>query len=102
MQTNAIGRSAAPTADIKAWLAGKAQQFSTWYNSRSAFYSRIAGFDVTRKTAVMVNIVALLLGFTALVAAKEPLAALVSAAAAAWMAGRIEKTNSKAKKGGRE
>lgn len=90
------------TVGLKDMAAVKARQVSTWLNSKSRFYSRVAGFDVTWKTAIMVNIVFVLVVFTALVAAKEPLAALVSAAAAAWMAGRIEKANSKVKKGGRE
>ena len=102
MQTRTIARSVRRTVGLKDMAAVKARQVSTWLNSKSRFYSRVAGFDVTWKTAIMVNIVFVLVVFTALVAAKEPLAALVSAAAAAWMAGRIEKANSKVKKGGRE
>ena len=86
MQTNAtIGRSAASTADIKAWLAGKAQQFSTWLNSESRFFSNVSGFPVTRITVVKVNAVMALLFFTAFAAVWQPLAAVASAVAAAWL-----------------
>ena len=98
MQTNAtIGRSAAPTADIKAWLAGKAQQFSTWYNSRSAFYSRLAGFDVTWKTAARVNLFTLLVIVTAVAAMRQPVVCAVSAACSAWVVYRL---NADVRKGG--
>ena len=100
MQTNAtIGRSAAPTADIKAWLAGKAQSLSGWYNSRSEFYSRLAGFDVTWKTAVRVNLFTVLVCVTAIVAMQQPVVSIVSAACSAWVVYRL---NADEKKGGEQ
>ena len=97
MQTKTIGRSAAPAADIKAWLAAKAQRFSTWYNSRSGFYSRLAGFDVTWKTAARVNLFTLLVIVTAVAAVHQPVVCAVSAACSVWVVYRL---NADERKGG--
>lgn len=99
MQTNAIQRSAQRPVDIKAWLTGKAQSLSGWYNSRSEFYSRLAGFDVTWKTAVRVNLFTLLVCVTAIVAMQQPVVAAVSAACSAWVVYRL---NADEKKGGEQ
>lgn len=99
MQTNAIQRSAQRPVDIKAWLTGKAQSLSGWYNSRSEFYSRLAGFDVTWKTAVRVNLFTLLVCVTAIVAMQQPVVSIVSAACSAWVVYRL---NADEKKGGEQ
>lgn len=99
MQTNAIQRSAQRPVDIKAWLTGKAQSLSSWYNSRSEFYSRLAGFDVTWKTAVRVNLFTLLVCITAIVAMQQPVVSIVSAACSAWVVYRL---NADEKKGGEQ
>lgn len=99
MQTNAIQRSAQRPVDIKAWLTGKAQSLSRWYNSRSTFYSRLAGFEVTWKTAVRVNIFTLLICITAIVAMQQPVVSIVSAACSAWVVYRL---NADDKKGGEQ
>ena len=100
MQTNAtIQRSAQRPATISEWLAGKAQSLSGWYNSRSEFYSRLAGFNVTWKTAVRVNLFTLLVCITALVAMQQPVVAAVSAACSAWVVYRL---NADDKKGGEQ
>ena len=97
MQTNAtIQRSAQRPVDIKAWLTGKAQSLSGWYNSRSEFYSRLAGFNVTWKTAARVNLFTLLVCITAIVAMQQPVVAAVSAACSAWVVYRL---NADEKKG---
>lgn len=99
MQTNAIQRSAQRPVDIKAWLTGKAQSLSGWYNSRSEFYSRLAGFNVTWKTAVRVNLFTLLVCITAIVAMQQPVVSIVSAACSAWVVYRL---NADEKKGGEQ
>lgn len=99
MQTNAIQRSAQRPVDIKAWLTGKAQSLSRWYNSRSEFYSRLAGFDVTWKTAARVNLFTILVCITAIVAMQQPVVAAVSAACSAWVVYRL---NADEKKGGEQ
>ena len=99
MQTNAIQRSAQRPVDIKAWLTGKAQSLSGWYNSRSEFYSRLAGFNVTWKTAVRVNLFTLLVCVTAIVAMQQPVVSIVSAACSAWVVYRL---NADEKKGGEQ
>ncbi len=95
MQTNAIQRSAQRPVDIKAWLTGKAQSLSKWYNSRSTFYSRLAGFEVTWKTAVRVNIFTLLICITAIVAMQQPVVSIVSAACSAWVVYRLNADDKK-------
>lgn len=97
MQTNAtIQRSAQRPATISEWLAGKAQSLSKWYNGRSDFFSIISGLNVTRKTAIRVNLFTLLVCITAIVAMQQPVVAAVSAACSAWVVYRL---NADEKKG---
>ena len=100
MQTNAtIQRSAQRPATISEWLAGKAQSLLKWYNGRSDFFSLISGLNVTRKTAVRVNLFTLLVCITAIVAMQQPVVAAVSAACSAWVVYRL---NADEKKGGEQ
>lgn len=56
-----------------------------WLDTRSAFYSRIAEFEVTRRVAIRVNLVTM--AGLVVVAAVEtaPVAALAAAVSAAWL-----------------
>lgn len=96
MQTNTIQRSAQRPATISEWLTGKAQSLLKWYNGRSDFFSLISGLNVTRKTAVRVNLFTLLVCITAIVAMQQPVVAAVSAACSAWVVYRL---NADEKKG---
>ena len=85
MQTNAIGRSAVRAADIRRLLTGKAQSIIMWYNGRSGFYSELCGFDVTRKLAVRINLLAVFMMVAAIVGLQQPVAAITAAVCSAWM-----------------
>lgn len=71
---------------------------NTWLDGRSAFYSRLAGFGVTRRAAARMGVVLPLLVVVAAVAVEQaPLASLASAAISAWLVYRLDK----GEKGGR-
>ena len=89
MQTNAIGRSAQRPVDIKAWLTGKAQSLSNWYNGRSEFYSKLCGFEVTRKLATRINLLTVFVMIAVVVAFQQPIVTLTAAACSAWIVYRI-------------
>ena len=89
MQTNAIQRSAQRPVDIKAWLTGKAQSLSSWYNGRSEFYSKLCGFDVTRKLATRINLLAVFVMIAVVVAFQQPVVTLTAAVCSAWIVYRI-------------
>lgn len=89
MQTNAIQRSAQRPVDIKAWLTGKAQSLSNWYNGRSEFYSKLCGFEVTRKLATRINLLAVFVMIAVVVAFQQPVVTLTAAACSAWIVYRI-------------
>lgn len=97
MQTNAIQRSAQRPVDIKAWLTGKAQSLSNWYNGRSEFYSKLCGFEVTRKLATRINLLAVFVMIAVVVAFQQPIVTLTAAACSAWIVYRI---NADDRKGG--
>ena len=56
-----------------------------WLNTRSAFYSRIAEFDVTRRVAIRVNMVSLAMAVVVIAVENAPVAALAAALSAAWL-----------------
>ena len=85
MQTNAIGRSAVRAADIRRLLTGKTQSIIMWYNGRSGFYSELCGFDVTRKLAVRINLLAVFMMVAAIVGLQQPVAAITAAVCSAWV-----------------
>ena len=89
MQTNAIGRSAVRAADIRRLLTGKAQSLSNWYNGRSEFYSKLCGFEVTRKLATRINLLTVFVMIAVVVAFQQPVVTLTAAACSAWIVYRI-------------
>lgn len=92
MQTNAtIQRSAQRPATISEWLAGKAQSLSKWYNGRSDFFSIISGLNVTRKTAIMVNLTVILVFGAAILAASHTLISIVITFIAVTFVSRLNK-----------
>ena len=92
MQTNAtIQRSAQRPATISEWLAGKAQSLSKWYNGRSDFFSLISGLNVTRKTAIMVNLTVILVFGAAILAASHTLISIVITFIAVTFVSRLNK-----------
>ena len=91
MQTNVIQRSAQRPVDIKAWLTGKAQSLSKWYNGRSDFFSIISGLNVTRKTAIMVNLTVILVFGAAILAVSHTLISIVITFIAVTFVSRLNK-----------
>ena len=92
MQTNAtIQRSAQRPATISEWLAGKAQSLSKWYNGRSDFFSIISGLNVTRKTAIMVNLTVILVFGAAILAVSHTLISIVITFIAVTFVSRLNK-----------
>ena len=89
MQTKTLERSAQRPVDIKAWLTGKAQSLSDWYNGRSEFYSKLCGFEVTRKLATRINLLAVFVMIAVVVAFQQPVVTLTAAACSAWIVYRI-------------
>ena len=90
-------------ADVKSTVTNKTAAINRWLDSKNAFYSRIAEFGVTNRTVVRINAVTACVIIGALVIEAAPVASLLSAACAAWMVRRLNKTerkNETAKEGG--
>lgn len=91
-------------ADVKSTVINHLAAISHWLDRKSEFYSRIADFTVTRRTVLRVNLITVcfFVGVAAVEAA--PVASLLSAACAAWMVRRLNKSekqeNETAEKGG--
>lgn len=90
-------------ADVKSTVINHLAAISRWLDRKSEFYSRIADFTVTRRTVLRVNLITVcfFVGVAAVEAA--PVASLLSAACAAWMVRRLNKSemkNESAEKGG--
>ncbi len=56
-----------------------------WLDTRSAFYSRIAEFEVTRRVAIRVNLVTVAMIVAAVAIETAPVAALAAAMSTAWV-----------------
>lgn len=56
-----------------------------WLDTRSAFYSRIAEFEVTRRAAIRVNLVTMAVLVVVAAVETAPVAALAAAVSAAWL-----------------
>lgn len=56
-----------------------------WLDTESRFYSRVADFSVTRRTAVRVNLVTVAIGAMVVAAETQPVAALTAALSVAWL-----------------
>lgn len=60
-----------------------------WLDTKSAFYSRIAEFEVTRRVAIRVNLVTVAMIVATVAIETAPVAALAAALSVAWMMFRI-------------
>ena len=56
-----------------------------WLDTKSAFYSRIAEFEVTRRVAIRVNLVTMAILVVVAAVETAPMAALAAAVSAAWL-----------------
>lgn len=85
MKTNAIMRNGQRTATVRDWMAEKINNLNTWYNCKSEFYSKLCGFEVTRKLATRINLLAVFVMIAVVVAFQQPIVTLTAAACSAWM-----------------
>ena len=66
-------------------VRGLYRSVNLWLDARSAFYSRIAEFEVTRRAAIRVNLVTLAVLVVVAAVETAPVAALAAAVSAAWL-----------------
>ena len=90
MQTNAIRRTSQRATTVRDWMVEKANYLNTWYNEKSDFYTDLCGFDVTRKLAVRINLLAVFVMIAVVVAFQQPVVTLTAAACSAWIVYRIK------------
>lgn len=62
---------------------------SAWLDGKSEFYSRIASMDVTRRTAIRVNLVTVAMIVAAIAVETNITVALMAALATAWLLWRF-------------
>lgn len=72
-----------------------------WLDADSHFYSRIAEFEVTRRTAIRVNLVTVAMVTLGIAVESHLEVALAAALSAAWLMYRAMWNNDEEKKGGR-
>lgn len=89
MKTNAIMRNGQRTATVRDWMAEKINNLNTWYNCKSEFYSKLCGFEVTRKLATRINLLTVFVMIAVVVAFQQPVVTLTAAACSAWIVYRI-------------
>ena len=70
-------------------VRGLYRSVNLWLDARSAFYSRIAEFEVTRRVAIRVNLVTVAMIVAAVAIETAPVAALAAALSVAWVMFRI-------------
>lgn len=61
-------RGASASSAIKEWLGSKSAELGSWLDGRSEFFTLISGFTVTRRVALAVNAVAMLVAVAAITA----------------------------------
>lgn len=71
-------------------VRGLYRSVNRWLDARSAFYSRIASFTVTRRVAIRVNLVTAAMIVTAIAVETQPVAALAAALSVAWIMYRAQ------------
>jgi hypothetical protein len=78
--------------DVRATLQRKYSTLSSWLHGRSAIYSRIAEFNITRLTVLRINLVSLCVIAAAIAIEQAPFVAVTSAGIAAWLVYRLNKS----------
>ena len=79
-------------SEVKDTVVNQLAAINSWLDSKSDFYSRIADFAVTNRTVVRINAVTACVIIGALVVETAPVASVLSAACAAWMVKRLNKS----------
>lgn len=87
MQEQTLNFTAQAQAQVT--LAERARELgrvaNAWLDTKSDFYSRIADFTVTRRTAIRVNMVTLMMVVAAIAVETNITTALMAALATAWL-----------------
>lgn len=79
-------------SEVKDRVMNQVAAINGWLDRKSEFYSRIADFTITNRTVVRVNAVTVCVIVGALVIEAAPVASLLSAACAAWMVNRLNRS----------
>ena len=66
-------------------VRGLYRSVNLWLDAKSAIYSRIAEFEVTRRVAIRVNLVTVAMIVAAVAIETAPVAALATALSTAWV-----------------
>ena len=66
-------------------VRGLYHSVNRWLDAKSAIYSRIAEFEVTRRVAIRVNLVTVAMIVAAVAIETAPVAALATALSTAWV-----------------
>lgn len=95
MQQTTTIRTAQRAFSLKQWSNAKRSEFTRWLNTETKFFTSLCGFPVTRLLTIQIHLLFLCMIITTCTIDKQPLAAVISALCAAYLACRINK-----KKGG--
>lgn len=82
---------AQPVRTLKERMSETSRVINQWLNGRSEFYSRIAEFDVTRRTVIRVNLVTAFFIIAAMSVEQAPVAATAAAVSAGWIVYRANR-----------
>ena len=66
-------------------MSNTGRVINQWLDTKRAFYSRIAEFEVTRRVAIRVNLVTMAVLVVIVAVETAPVAALAAAVSAAWL-----------------
>ena len=73
-------------------VRGLYRSVNRWLDARSAFYSRIAEFEVTRRVAIRIGIVLpLAMGMTVACVEQAPIVSLTAMIVSGWIVYRLNK-----------
>lgn len=74
-------------------VRGLYRSVNLWLDAKSAIYSRICEFSVTRRLVIRINLVSLCLMGAAIAIEQQPLFSTIAIACAGWIVYRINQTD---------
>ena len=75
----------------KEWITDKSRKINMWLDDKSKFYSKIAGYEVTRRIVLRVNMVTVCLLVAAIAVEQSPIVAIMAAISAGYVVRRLNK-----------
>lgn len=91
-QGYALSPSASGAKSLKERIAGAIKSVNNWLDTKSEFYSRVAGFTLTWRVAIRVGIVLPLAMVAAAVCVEQaPLVTVVAMGVSGWVVYRLNK-----------